>query len=53
MCYVKQVGNKQWVAKGVVSIQWRGEVGHYKMNIVREKEDRSIVFVDSIIDCVE
>ncbi len=35
MCYVEQVGNKQWVAKGVVSIQWRGEVGCYKMNIRR------------------
>jgi len=34
-CYVKQVGNKQWVAKGATSIQWRGEVGRSRTNIRR------------------
>ncbi len=32
LCYVKQVGSKQWVAKGATNIQWRGEVGRCKMN---------------------
>ncbi len=35
VCYVKQVGRKQWVAKGIASIQWRGEVGQCRMNIRR------------------
>jgi hypothetical protein len=35
MCYVKYVGNKQWVAKGVANIQWRGEVRRCRMNIRR------------------
>jgi hypothetical protein len=26
MHYVKQVDNKQWVAKGVANIQWKGGV---------------------------
>jgi hypothetical protein len=29
VCYVKQVGSKQWVAKGVASIQWKKEIGRY------------------------
>jgi hypothetical protein len=35
VCYVEQVGKKQWVAKGVVSIQWRREIRHCMMNIRR------------------
>jgi hypothetical protein len=34
-CYVRQVGSKQLVAKGVASIQWRGEVGRSRTNIRR------------------
>ncbi len=35
VCYVKQVGNKQWVAKGVANIQWKGKVGRCRMDIRR------------------
>jgi len=35
MCYVEQVGSKQWVAKGVASIESRREKGRYKTNIRR------------------
>ncbi len=35
VCYVKHVGNKQWVAKGTVSIEWRREIGRYRTNIRR------------------
>ncbi len=33
VCYVKQVGNKQWVVKGIASIQWIGGEACCRMNI--------------------
>ncbi len=56
VCYVKQVDSLQWVVKGVVSIQWRREVGHCRMNIRREfkgKDDKSMFIVETIVVCVE
>jgi hypothetical protein len=35
VCYVEQVGNKQWVGKGTASIQWKGKVKSCKTNIRR------------------
>jgi hypothetical protein len=35
MCYVEHVGNKQWVAKGVASVQSIREIGRCMMNIRR------------------
>ncbi len=58
VCYVEQVGNKQWVAKGVASIQWRREIGHYMANIRRgiQRQRRIGLWVfgfASIVDKVE
>ncbi len=56
-CYVKQVGGKQWVAKGAASIQWRGESrtlqDKYKKGSSRAKKDMFVGFVETIVRCVE
>jgi hypothetical protein len=56
VCYVKHVANKQWVAKGVASVEWRGEIKCCRMNIrrgVQRQRKRSMVLVASVVDCVE
>jgi len=47
VCYVEHVGNKQWVAKGIVSIQWKREIGHCKANIRRgiQRQIRTCMWV--------
>jgi len=54
---VKQVGSKQWVAKGVTSIQWRGEVGCYRRSIKRGVQGQRwtclLFLVEPIVDYVE
>jgi hypothetical protein len=58
MCYVEHVNNKQWVAKGIASIQWRREIGCCRMNIRRgvQRQRRTSLWVfgfASIVDWVE
>jgi hypothetical protein len=56
MCYVKQVGNKQWVARGTISIYWKREIRRYKMNIRRgvqgQRRTGLLFLVEAIVDCV-
>jgi hypothetical protein len=51
------IGNKQWVARGTISIHWKKEIRRCKMNIRRgvqgQRRTGLLFLVEAVVDCVE